>query len=118
MQSIILGRSKGIKTQAGLQETINLVKRVREVLCELHPKQSKDQGHFWKGPTSKQALKSTQIILKLCFFSGNKAYIVRIKICTYTEEEMKVIHRRENVLQIVSLLIREMQTKTIMQYVF
>ena len=49
-----------------------------------------------KGPTSKQALKNTQVILKLSFFSGNKAYVVRIKICTYTEEEMKVIHGREN----------------------
>lgn len=96
MQGIVLGRSKGIKTQAGLQETINLVKRVREILCELHQRESKDQGHFLKGPISKQALKNTQVILKLCFFSGNKAYVVRIKICTYTEEEMKVIHGREN----------------------
>lgn len=96
MQGIVLGRSKGIKTQAGLQETINLVKRVREVLCELHAGESKDQGQFLKGPTSKQALKNTQVILKLSFFSGNKAYVVRIKICTYTEEEMKVIHGREN----------------------
>lgn len=62
MQGIVLGRSKETQTQAEPQETINLFRRVRQVLCKLHPRESKvssggyrkkDQGHFLNDPTSK-----------------------------------------------------------------